>query len=615
MTISLNEAAGRDGIPPEIAFLSRHGVPLAALEIAVQWARHWRVCPVDAVLALELVSEEAFYRALASELDIPVLPASARAGEAAPFPWSLTARLLPLAPDEAGLSLAIAPDGPAIAALFRHRHRFGRAGLAMTSPSRLAALARLRFGSEIADAAAYGLSRQSPGFSAQEGLTAGQRRTLIGIAVVLAGGTALAPSALLAAGMLAAGCVFLAMAVLRLACLLHPRDRSAPPPMGDADLPVYSVIVPLYREARVASQLLHALTALDYPAAKLDIQLVLECDDTQTRAALEACAPPGHIRIVTMPPGWPRTKPRALNAALATARGSCVVIYDAEDLPDPQQLRMAAALFDAFPDVACLQAHIVIDNLADGFIATMFAVEYAALFDAVNPGLAAAGLPLLLGGTSNHLRADVLREIGGWDAWNVTEDADLGIRLARRGHRVMDLPSITREEAPFGWRAWNSQRTRWMKGWMQACITHSRHPLQTWRDLGPIGFVAASTLTLGTVLGALCMPLFVGISAWMLLSEPGAEAMPWPRELVLGFACTVLLSGAAAFLVPIAIGLTRRRRLYLLCLLPLAPFYLLMLTVAAWCGLGGLILDPWHWSKTGHGLSRRRRVVPFTDGR
>lgn len=611
---------GDGGIPPDFAFLCRHGVTSGALAAAGQWARHWQVPVADAILALQLIPEDAFYRALAQELDIAYLPDDARivdkARDGDALDETLAARTLPLAPNPHGLVHAVAPDGPAVDMLLRHRHAFPCAGVALVSPSRLSALARHRFRREIADAAA-GMTAQEPDLSYRGGPARWHMAALRALFAAAAVWGFFAPLALLYFFMLLAGIVFLAMSLLRLVCLMQPPPL---PPGGhvralsDAELPVYTVIVPLFRETRVVPQLLHALTAIDYPPAKLDIRLVLEADDRLTRAAIEACDPPGFIRIITVPEGKPRTKPRALNVAFAGARGSLVVVYDAEDIPDPQQLRNAAELLDAFPDVACLQARIVIDNWADGFIASMFTMEYAALFDAVNPGLAAADMPVLLGGTSNHLRADVLRDIGGWDAWNVTEDADLGIRLARAGQRVMDLPSITREEAPFRWRAWFGQRARWMKGWMQVCITHSRNPLQTWRDLGPARFVAASALTFGTVLGALCMPFFAAVSAWAVITSWGRTAS-WFHAATLGFSLVVMVCGTLAFVLPVVIGLARRGRLQLLWLLPFSPLYLLMLTAAAWWGLRDLVINPSHWRKTGHGLSRRRRYVPFTDSR
>ena len=266
------------------------------------------------------------------------------------------------------------------------------------------------------------------------------------------------------------------------ACEAPPEPVRLP---GDKDLPVYTIVAPLYRETEVARKLLAALERLDYPRAKLDVKFVVEADDPQTRLALEACDLPVWCEIIVAPPGAPRTKPRALNVALPVARGELLTIYDAEDEPDPDQLRRAAGRFAlAAPDMACLQARLAIDNSGDSWLAALFALEYAALFDVVNPGIAALGLPMPLGGTSNHFRVDVLRELRGWDAWNVTEDADLGMRLARAGYRVETLASTTHEEAPVTMRAWLAQRRRWQKGWAQTLVTMSKHPLRLARDMG-----------------------------------------------------------------------------------------------------------------------------------
>ena len=208
----------------------------------------------------------------------------------------------------------------------------------------------------------------------------------------------------------------------------------------------------------------------DYPREKLDIVIALEADDRDTRAAIEkrkGCLP---VTLVTVPVSHPRTKPKALNAALPFARGSFTVIYDAEDRPEPDQLRRALQAFGAGGNrLACVQAKLCIDNTGDGWLARMFTAEYAGQFDVFLPGLAAMRLPLPLGGSSNHFRTATLRAIGGWDAYNVTEDADLGMRLSRFGHRTAVIASTTYEEAPARLGAWLRQRTRWFKGWMQTC--------------------------------------------------------------------------------------------------------------------------------------------------
>ncbi|MCX7325647.1 MAG: glycosyltransferase [Hyphomicrobiales bacterium] len=222
-----------------------------------------------------------------------------------------------------------------------------------------------------------------------------------------------------------------------------------------------SVLVPLCREAAVAPQLVEALKLLDSPLQRLEIRFIVEEDDIATREALEATGLPAHMSVLAAPDGMPRTKPLALTIGLIKARGDLIAVFGAENRPDPRQLRLAANLIMRLPpEVACLQVRLVIDNCDDRFLARLFALEYAALFDVVNAGLIRTGLLNMLGGTSNPFRTAALHEIGGWDAWNVTKDADLAFRLARHGYGILDLPSDTLEEAPPDLPIWFRQRLR-----------------------------------------------------------------------------------------------------------------------------------------------------------
>jgi hypothetical protein len=256
--------------------------------------------------------------------------------------------------------------------------------------------------------------------------------------------------------------IFLGWSGLRvLAMLLASTPHYPPPRSGGDDVPLYSIIVALYREARSVPGLVAALASLDYPKERLDIKLVVECDDMETRLALDLMDLGAPFEIVVAPTAGPRTKPKALNAALPFARGRYVAVFDAEDRPEPQQLRIALSAFEAGdPSLACVQARLTIDNTADNWLTRLFTAEYAALFDVFLPGLAAWRMPLPLGGTSNHFRTTTLRTLGGWDPYNVTEDADLGIRLARAGYHTMLVQSSTYEEAPAGLGAWIRQPTR-----------------------------------------------------------------------------------------------------------------------------------------------------------
>ena len=264
---------------------------------------------------------------------------------------------------------------------------------------------------------------------------------------------------------------FAAVVLVRLVALVEvarPRSQANDPPLADAALPRYSVLVPVFDEAEILPSLIDGLARLDYPPAKLDIVLVLEEADLATKAAMIALRLPANMRLVVVPDGMPRTKPKALNYAMQFTNGEYIVVFDAEDRPEPDQLRRAAAVFASSPaGLACLQARLNIYNVGDSWFTRQFTVEYSALFDAILPALDRLGLPVPLGGTSNHFPRAVLEEIGGWDPFNVTEDADLGIRLARLGWHTAILDSTTWEEAPQCAGQWLRQRTRWLKGWLQ----------------------------------------------------------------------------------------------------------------------------------------------------
>ncbi len=259
----------------------------------------------------------------------------------------------------------------------------------------------------------------------------------------------------------------------------------------------------------MVDQLLTAIERLDYPAEKLDVIVAVEADDPDTRAAITARKHRIPITVIPVPPAEPRTKPKALNVALPFARGTFTVIYDAEDRPERNQLRRALKAFrSAGNDLACVQARLCTDTKTS-WLARYFTAEYAGHFDIFLPGLAALGLPLPLGGSSNHFRTATLREVGGWDAYNVTEDADLGMRLARFGYRSGVIDSTTFEEAPAGVCHWLGQRTRWFKGWMQTWLVHMREPRRLFRELGPGGFLTFQLIVGGNALVALAHPVFL----------------------------------------------------------------------------------------------------------
>ena len=317
---------------------------------------------------------------------------------------------------------------------------------------------------------------------------------------------------------------------------------------------------------------------------------------------------PPRYDVIVAPPGAPSTKPRALNVALGAVQGELVVIFDAEDEPDGDQLRLAAARFAAEPDVDGLQARLTIHNAADCWLSELFAIEYAALFDFVNPGLAALDLPIALGGTSNHFRARTLRRVGGWDAWNVTEDADLGLRLARFGARIGALASDTSEEAPNELKNWFRQRVRWQKGWLQTLIVHSRHPIRFCRELGARRATSAAALIAGTVFGGLFgPPLLAEALVRAFCGGLAGGGIVATFEDVVTYILT--LSGLQALIIPSLVAMRRREMRGAGRAVALMPAYYVLVCLATWAALFDLVVRPFHWSKTEHGRARLATVA------
>lgn len=375
------------------------------------------------------------------------------------------------------------------------------------------------------------------------------------------------------------------------------------PPALQGPLPVYSVMVALHREAEVIEQLLDALSALDWPASRLDIKLVCEADDEETLEALARYRLPFHMEIVRVPPYAPRTKPKALDYALRGVRGEFVTIYDAEDRPHPGQLREAYRHFlQGGEQLACVQAPLQIDNEGDTWLSTLFAAEYHAQFHGFLPMLAKGGRPLPLGGTSNHFRRKTLIEAGAWDPFNVTEDADLGLRLARLGHEVTLITLPTLENAPTQNRIWINQRSRWLKGFLQTFLVSCRDPLLVRREIGLRGLASTVLTSGGTALSALLYPFFfltLALVAWRSTTGtlPGGLSM---ETILIATDGVNMLAGYGYYAAAVVLWHRHRQRRLSLSCLGRIPFLWMLLTLAAWKALWELIRDPHRWNKTPH---------------
>jgi cellulose synthase/poly-beta-1,6-N-acetylglucosamine synthase-like glycosyltransferase len=385
--------------------------------------------------------------------------------------------------------------------------------------------------------------------------------------------------------------------------IVVPDDEARDIP--DADLPPYTILVPAYNEPEVVGDLIGAMAALEYPSNKLQVLLLLEADDDVTIAAAGKCAELDAITILLVPPAEPRTKPKACNYGLHFATGDIVTIYDAEDVPEPLQLRRVVAAFRQLSDdVACVQAKLVYYNGHQNILTAWFTAEYRLWFGYLLPGMMRTSSPIPLGGTSNHLRRAVLDEIGAWDPFNVTEDADLGLRIAASGYHTAVVDSTTLEEANSDAINWIRQRSRWYKGYLQTWLVQIRRPVRLLRTIGWRSFIRFNLVLGGTPIIAVLNLVFWLITLMWFLGQPAAIEAVFPWYIYFP-ALIALVLGNAATLYMNVITLREDDSADLLLAALTVPVFWLMMSVAAAKGCYQLVRNPSYWEKTVHGLTER----------
>ena len=392
----------------------------------------------------------------------------------------------------------------------------------------------------------------------------------------------------------------------------HPRPHTErPSPNPFEHWPKITVLVPLYKEAHMVPSLMHHLKQLNYPRSHLSILLIAEQDDKPTCEAINRLLdPPFDLFIV--PPSLPRTKPKALNAALFSLppdkRGDIITVYDAEDRPHPDQLKQAATALMNNPDLVAVQAPLGFYNDRQNWLTAMFALEYAALFHVWNPALARMGMVFTLGGTSNHIRYNALQTAGGWDPHNVTEDADLSFRLTAlqgtgaRKYKIGTIKSPTAEEAVCTPATWRLQRSRWLKGFMQTWLVHSKKHDQS-PDNKPIRKRAylKTLCSLYVTIGATLMTAFLHVPSLIIIGSLclanyiGLVDIEWPASMAI-----IMISGYGAAILTAIIGAIRADKPYLIKYAPLLPFYWLMYFWPALIALREISHAPSLWHKTAH---------------
>ncbi|MGB3279334.1 MAG: glycosyltransferase [Pseudorhodobacter sp.] len=590
---SLGVALLREGL------LSSDGLVTA---LSLQKRHHGRLC--DILLTRQLISEEALYEAQARHWNVRLIdpmskPADPRLIDKFGAANCLREGLIPW--QRVGQAVVVATAYPEEFA--RHykllRGLFGPVIMALAPASKIEAA--------VMKARSYQLNHAAENrVDAAESCRDWGRE---GLAVKVALGLALfslglwvSSSAMALAFTFWASLTLGLSTALRAGAVMAALRHSQPPPPSPiiARLPTVSIMVALFNEGDIAPRLIRRLDKLDYPRNLLDILLVVEEEDHLTRDALKAVDLPPWMRVVVVPDGQLKTKPRALNFWLDLCRGSIIGVYDAEDAPEPSQIRKVVERFyQRGSDVACLQGVLDFYNPETNWLSRCFTMEYAAWFRIILPGLQKLGFAIPLGGTTLFFRRSALEELGGWDAHNVTEDADLGMRLARHGYRTEVIETVTEEEANCRALPWVRQRSRWIKGYMMTWAVHMRDPLLLWRQLGPHKFFGFQILFLCTLSQFLLAPVLW--SFWLVpLGVPHPLATALPPAVMLGLMGLYLLTEVINITLNV-MGLRKTKHKMSLLWVPTLHFYFPLGALASYKAAWEMVTKPFYWDKTSHG--------------
>lgn len=597
--------------------VERRLITLRQLDEATKAAIEWKMSLSDVLMAKNWLRPIVFYRALAEQFDLPFVDLSKEPPDLSLLDQAMTETYaahstLPIRTVDGRIIVATARPG--VDSLLFARREFGpNVDFVVTSKFDILWALQEAFRDEQSHRAVFALAESDPLMSAKTVATRTQLAVVAGLVLWLVAGLVLAPVTTLIVLQTLITVFYTGNFVFKaILAWAGGRGQAAGAKaleaearlLSAADLPVYTILVPMFREPEVLPILAGALRDLDYPLAKLDIKIVLEEGDDETIDAAKRLGLEGIFEIVRVPASQPQTKPKACNYALPFARGEYLVIFDAEDKPERDQLRKVVAAFRRAPDnIACIQCRLNYYNADENWLTRLFTLDYSLWFDLMLPGLERLGVPIPLGGTSNHFKIDVLRELKAWDPFNVTEDADLGIRMTQKGYRVGVIDSTTFEEANVSQSNWVRQRSRWIKGYMQTFLVHTRRPLHLMRSVGPLGTIGFVFFIGGTAVSGLLNPIVWATFVLWLLGRGFGLQINLP-EPVLFMGMINLIAGNGLFIWLMSIAPMRRNRLELSPFALTVIWYWVLMSVAAWKGLWQLIHNPFYWEKTQHGLSK-----------
>ncbi len=592
-------------------------ISLPQLDEASDLAEQWDSSLSDVLMSRRWVRPIDYYRALADRFGIDFVDLRADPPDPAVLSEDEVeryARELTLPWKRRGNRLVIATARPGPEAILYARSRWGsEIDIVLTAKFDILWSLQRIFGDAHSRRAVHELAELDPEMSARTVFTRSQILVAWAMLTAFCLGLCLAPVATLIALNAVMGLFYLGNFVFKGILVWFGARRQQDNAtaldaevrlLRDEDLPTFTILVPMFKEPEVLPILAGALRRLDYPQAKLDIKIVLEEGDHETIEAAKALGLEGIFEIVRVPASQPQTKPKACNYALRYARGDYLVIYDAEDQPEPDQLKKVVVAFRQSPDnTACIQCRLNYYNAEENWLTRLFTLDYSLWFDLMLPGLERLRIPIPLGGTSNHFKTGVLRELRAWDPFNVTEDADLGIRMTQKGYRVGVIDATTFEEANVSQSNWVRQRSRWIKGYMQTFLVHTRRPIHLVRTIGPLGTLGFIFFIGGTMLSGLLNPLFWAIFGFWAVTQTSGFDIVFP-PLLLYMALFNLILGNGMFVYLMMLAPFRRRWLSLVPFSLTVIWYWALMSVAAWKGLWQLVTKPFYWEKTHHGLSK-----------
>lgn len=585
------------------------------LEEALAQQASWGSRLGDIILAMGWVKPLDFYRVLARHFNLEFVnlidnPAAELLFDARDYQNYAQHLFLPWRLHEGILWIATAEPGSP----YLREYWGSRPDVAFVVTSKFDILWELQrvAGPVFSQQAVFNLVQSDPEHSASMVVTKEQKRWAVLVVLLVVLCFCLAPLAVLVTGNAALNVLLCFVFSFRtllcwISCdddvgmVISARDVSG---MRDANLPDYTILVPMYKEPNVLPILASALRKMNYPRSKLDIKLVLEENDFETIAAAKALALDATFEIIRVPHSEPKTKPKACNYALRFARGKYLTIYDAEDKPEPDQLKKAVAAFRRLGDkTACIQARLNYFNAEENWLTRMFTLEYSLWFDMFLPALDRLSVPIPLGGTSNHFDIAKLREVGAWDPFNVTEDADLGLRFAALGYHVGVVNSVTYEEANSHVGNWIRQRSRWIKGYIQTWLVNMRHPARLFRKVGFRGFCSLHLFIGGSIISGLAYPvLLIPFLIWVSTGTNIFERFFPPIVLCVSIVNLAVGNGCMIYVSMLAVA--KRKNFWLLPHAITMPGYWCLQSVAAYKALFQLIVRPFYWEKTVHGISK-----------